>query len=78
MMEEKEFEKVNGGAAESEKNAPLIEDVVRCNVLSQGTAAGAGNVEYDRCPMCDNPTPVGSNGRCKCTSCGHSWTAGSH
>ena len=31
----------------------------------------------DRCPMCDNPTPV-VNGRCKCPNCGHSWVAGSH
>ena len=36
------------------------------------------NEEYDRCPMCDNPTPIDSSGRCKCTNCGHSWRAGSH
>ncbi|MBO7703675.1 MAG: hypothetical protein J6S26_04440 [Solobacterium sp.] len=45
--------------------------------VTGGSLASAAREEYDRCPMCDNPTPV-INGRCKCTSCGHSWTAGSH
>ena len=43
------------------------------NVSGGSLASG----DYDRCPMCDNPTPV-INGRCKCSNCGHSWRAGSH
>ncbi len=45
--------------------------------VAGGALASANEAPYDRCPMCDNPTPV-VNGRCHCTNCGHSWTAGSH
>lgn len=45
--------------------------------VTGGALASANEAPYDRCPMCDNPTPV-VNGRCHCTNCGHSWTAGSH
>ena len=53
-----------------------IEKGTEC--VTGGSLASAAGVDYDRCPMCDNPTPVESNGRCHCTNCGHSWTAGSH
>ncbi len=45
--------------------------------VNGGVVVSAASEEFDRCPMCDNPTPV-VNGRCKCTNCGHSWYAGSH
>jgi len=45
--------------------------------VSGGSVVSAAEEEFDRCPLCDNPTPV-INGRCTCTNCGHSWTAGSH
>ena len=45
--------------------------------VAGGAFASAKETQYDRCPMCDNPTPV-EGGRCHCTNCGHSWYAGSH
>ena len=62
-----------------EENA-FMEENKKIEIKEEDVAGGrvlASATDYDRCPMCDNPTPV-INGRCKCTSCGHSWTAGSH
>ena len=42
-----------------------------------GVVLSVASGEFDRCPLCDNPTPV-VDGWCKCTNCGHSWPAGSH
>ncbi len=42
-----------------------------------GVVTSVANGDFDRCPMCDNPTPV-IDGYCTCTNCGHRWTAGSH
>ena len=56
-------------------------DEKKINLEETKAAAGGGlasaSVDYDRCPMCDTPTPV-VGGPCTCPSCGHSWTAGSH
>ena len=54
-----------------EKKEIKIEEA---NTVAGGSVASG---DYDRCPMCDTPTPV-IGGRCTCPNCGHSWGAGSH
>ena len=46
-------------------------------VSGGSVVSAAENMDFDRCPLCDNPTPV-VNGYCTCTNCGHRWAAGSH
>ena len=57
-----------------EENKKLVKEAEE-EVAGGRTLASAG--EFDRCPMCDTPTPV-IDGRCKCPNCGHTWRAGSH
>ncbi len=57
-----------------------VQEQVSGGLASRGNerVLASASTDYDRCPMCDNPTPVDGSGRCHCSNCGHSWYAGSH